>query len=145
MSRTALAHEWQPSPNVEERADGKPVDLLLIHYTGMASAAAACAWLCNPGSKVSCHYLVDEAGRITQMADEGLRAWHAGASFWKGETDINSRSIGIEIHHPGHGHGYPPFPAIQMDAVITEKSGRHVTDLRPEDFTLEVDSSSMWT
>lgn len=110
---------FQPSPNVEPRRGGGPIDILLIHYTGMASAEAACRRLCAPDSQVSCHYLVDEDGSIIQMVEEGARAWHAGAASWQGETDINSRSIGIEIQNPGHGDGYPPFPEAQMEAVTT--------------------------
>ena len=70
---------------------------MLLHYTGMKSAEVARDWLCAPQSRVSCHYLVDEEGFITQMVDEGLRAWHAGVSSWRGHSDINSLSIGIEI------------------------------------------------
>jgi N-acetylmuramoyl-L-alanine amidase len=83
----------------------------------MKSAERACAWLCDPRSRVSCHYVIDETGRITQLVDEELRAWHAGVSYWQGERDINSRSIGIEIHHPGHGHDHD-FPEAQMLSVI---------------------------
>ncbi len=118
MSRTRLPHEWRPSPNIGERRDGKRADILLLHYTGMASAEAACRWLCNPHSGVSCHYLVDERGGIVQSVEEDKRAWHAGQSFWHGETDINSHSIGIEIHNRGHEADYPDFPDRQMAAVI---------------------------
>ena len=92
-------------------------DLLILHYTGMASAETACRWLCDTASEVSCHYLVDEAGAVTQMVAEEMRAWHAGASSWEGERDVNSRSIGIEIHNPGPEGGYPDFPPAQMAAV----------------------------
>jgi N-acetylmuramoyl-L-alanine amidase len=112
-----LRHRLGRSPNVEPRADGVAPDILLLHYTGMKSATAACAWLCNPKSGVSCHYVIDEQGTITQLVDEELRAWHAGVSSWKGERDINSRSIGIEIHHPGHGHDHD-FPEAQMQSVV---------------------------
>ncbi len=108
---------WRPSPNFGERRAGRTPDLLILHYTGMASAEAACRWLCDTASEVSCHYLVDEAGAVTQMVDEGMRAWHAGASSWEGERDVNSRSIGIEIHNPGPEGGYPDFPPAQMTAV----------------------------
>jgi len=84
----------------------------------MESAEAARAWLSDPRSKVSSHYLVDETGRVYQMVDERMRAWHAGVAMWKGESDINSSSIGIEIHNTGHEMGYPDFPDAQMDAVI---------------------------
>lgn len=117
MIRSPLAHDFVLSPNVEARRGGRPVDMLLLHYTGMASAAAARGWLCNARSGVSCHYLVDEEGRITQMVGEEMRAWHAGVSSWRGEADTNSRSIGIEIHNLGHALGYTAFPAPQMSAV----------------------------
>ena len=61
---------------------------------------------------------MDEVGTITQMVGEDERAWHAGVSCWQGETDTNSRSIGIEIQNPGHTLGYRAFPAAQMQAVV---------------------------
>ena len=112
-----LATLWCPSPNRNARRDARRPDLLLLHYTGMESAEAALAWLVDDRAEVSAHYLVDEAGRIAQMVPEAERAWHAGASQWAGEGDINSCSIGIEIHNPGHDFGYPDFPDVQMDAV----------------------------
>jgi N-acetylmuramoyl-L-alanine amidase len=114
---TRLPRLLMLSPNIEVRAADITPRLLVLHYTGMASADKACAWLCEPASKVSCHYLVDEGGAITQLVGEEQRAWHAGVSSWHGETDINSHSVGIEIQNPGHAGGYPDFPARQMDAV----------------------------
>lgn len=114
MIRSFIADDFVLSPNIGPRRDGRGVDMLLLHYTGMASAAKARDWLCNPESGVSCHYLVDEIGRITQMVGEEMRAWHAGQSSWGGETDTNSRSIGIEIHNPGD----EPYPPAQMQGVI---------------------------
>ena len=84
----------------------------------MASAEAALARLCSPDSGVSCHYLIDEKGLILQMVSEDLRAWHAGVSCWQGETDTNSRSIGIEIQNPGHWIDYMDFTAEQMAATV---------------------------
>ncbi len=95
-----------------------PVDMILLHYTGMKSGKAALDWLCNPESGVSCHYFVDEDGTITQLVPESRRAWHAGKSSWQGDQDINSRSIGIEIANPGHEFGYRAFPREQIRAVI---------------------------
>ena len=118
MSRTQLEHHWHPSPNIGPRRGLDRPELLILHYTGMESAKAARDWLCNPASGVSCHYLVDEKGSITKMVDETLRAWHAGVSRWKSREDINSASIGIEIHNPGHDLGYADFPSAQMEAVI---------------------------
>lgn len=114
---TSLDATWHPAANFEPRKNGQRPSILLMHYTGMESAERALRWLCTRDSRVSCHYLVDEAGRITQMVSEAMRAWHAGESFWAGETDINSASIGIEIHNRGHGSGYPDFPESQMQAV----------------------------
>ena len=106
----------RPSPNVSERTCAP--DILLLHYTGMPTAEGALQWLCNPESRVSSHYFVDEDGRITQLVPESVRGHHAGVASWEGTTDINSRSIGIEIVNPGHEHGYRDFPDEQIEAVI---------------------------
>ncbi len=105
-----------PSPNFGVRRER--LDSIILHYTGMEDAAGALAWLRNPVSEVSCHYFVDELGVITQLVSERHRAWHAGQSAWRGQDDMNSRSIGIEIANQGHGAGCPPFPAVQIEAVI---------------------------
>jgi N-acetylmuramoyl-L-alanine amidase len=107
-----------PSPNFGVRAEGKRIDTLILHYTGMPTAELALKWLCDPASSVSSHYLIFEDGRIARLVDEQNRAWHAGKSFWAGETDINSCSIGIEIANPGHEFGYRAFPDAEIDAVI---------------------------
>ena len=105
-----------PSPNFDERA--LPVSMIVLHYTGMQDAASAIAWLANPESKVSAHYVVTEDGQIVRMVQEDKRAWHAGRSHWRGVTDVNSASIGIEIVNPGHEFGYRPFPDEQIGALI---------------------------
>lgn len=105
-----------PSPNFDARE--LPVSMLVLHYTGMESAQAAIDRLRDPEAKVSAHYLVDEDGRILRLVDERHRAWHAGRSHWRGVTDVNSASIGIEIVNPGHEFGYRPFPETQMGALI---------------------------
>jgi N-acetylmuramoyl-L-alanine amidase len=115
---TALAKRVKQALNVEPRKNGLIANTLILHYTGMADGERACDWLCKSESGVSCHYLVDEQGVITQMVDEDHRAWHAGVSSWHGEIDMNSTSIGIEIQNPGHFGGYPDFTDAQMDAVI---------------------------
>lgn len=115
---TPLVAGLHPSPNFGERKGGAIPSILLLHYTGVESAAKAIAWLAEPRSQVSCHYVVDEAGRITQMVAEGMRAWHAGLGAWAGDVDINSSSIGIEIQNVGHEAGYPDFPAAQIAAVV---------------------------
>lgn len=107
-----------PSPNHGERADVSGPDMIILHYTGMGTADSALAWLCNAESQVSSHYFVFEDGRVMQLVPERLRAWHAGKSVWDGASDINSRSIGIEIANAGHPAGLPEFPKAQIDAVI---------------------------
>jgi N-acetylmuramoyl-L-alanine amidase len=105
-----------PSPNFDERA--LPVTMLVLHYTGMPDAAGAIERLKDPSAKVSAHYLVAEDGQILRLVAEEKRAWHAGRSWWRGVTDINSASIGIEIVNPGHEFGYRPFPEEQIDALV---------------------------
>ena len=105
-----------PSPNFDERAS--PVSMIVLHYTGMETAGEAIARLCDPAAKVSAHYLVDEDGSVHAMVDEGHRAWHAGRAHWRGVTDINSASVGIEIVNPGHDWGYRAFPPVQIAAVV---------------------------
>ena len=106
-----------PSPNFDARA--APVTMLVLHYTGMADAASAIAWLRNPASQVSSHYVVAEDGQVLRLVDESDRAWHAGRGSWRDVPgDINSASVGIEIVNPGHEFGYRPFPEAQMRSVI---------------------------
>ena len=107
-----------PSPNFGARPDGIVIDMLVIHYTGMRTGATALKWLCDPAAEVSAHYLIEEDGRLFRLVDEAERAWHAGAGLWRGESNINDRSIGIELVNPGHEYGYRPFPAAQMAALI---------------------------
>ncbi|WP_137130232.1 N-acetylmuramoyl-L-alanine amidase [Rhizobium sp. FY34] len=108
----------EPSPNHGERVDGVAPDMLILHYTGMPDHGQALSWLKNVESQVSSHYFVWPDGRVVQMVPEARRAWHAGKSSWAGETDINSRSIGIEIANAGHPGGLPEFPDEQIEAVI---------------------------
>ncbi|MBX3430379.1 MAG: N-acetylmuramoyl-L-alanine amidase [Hyphomonadaceae bacterium] len=127
----------KPSPNFDART--YPIDLIVLHYTGMQNAEVALARLTDPApaagaypgpwqsedaapnaplSRVSAHYVVDEAGRIYSLVPEEHRAWHAGVASWEGEGDVNARSIGIEIVNGGHDFGLPDFPDAQIDAVI---------------------------
>jgi N-acetylmuramoyl-L-alanine amidase len=127
----------RPSPNFDARS--RPIDLIVLHYTGMQGAETALARLTDPAPvagrfpgpwqsadaaadaplpRVSAHYVVDEAGQIYALVPEEHRAWHAGASSWEGDGDVNARSIGIEIVNGGHDFGLPEFPAAQIDGVI---------------------------
>jgi N-acetylmuramoyl-L-alanine amidase len=114
---SALVREVRPSPNHAARR-GKTADSIVLHYTGMAEAAAALARLCDPVSEVSAHYFIAEDGAILQLVPEARRAWHAGQSYWGGETDMNSASIGIEIQNGGHAFGAPAYPKTQIEAAI---------------------------
>jgi N-acetylmuramoyl-L-alanine amidase len=114
---SSVVAEVRPSPNHGERKAGIKPNMLLLHYTGMPDAEGAVRHLCTAGSEVSAHYVVMEDGRVIQCVPEARRAWHAGQSYWEGETDINSCSIGIEIANPGHDNGYPDFPKRQIAAV----------------------------
>ncbi|MGY6634056.1 MAG: N-acetylmuramoyl-L-alanine amidase [Alkalilacustris sp.] len=88
--------------------------MVVLHYTDMDSTAAALDRLCDPAAEVSAHYLIDEDGTIVRLVHEAQRAWHAGAGAWGGITDVNSRSIGIELANPGDR----PFAAAQMRALV---------------------------
>jgi N-acetylmuramoyl-L-alanine amidase len=128
-----LVHQLYPAANFEPRRAGMRPSILILHYTGVASAAKAIEWLSRAESRVSCHYVIDESGCVTQMVAEAVRAWHAGEASWAGETDINSASIGIEIQNPGHELGYPDFSEPQLTAV--EALARDILrrhDIRPE-------------
>lgn len=105
-----------PSPNHDERL--LPVSMVVLHYTGMQTATAALQRLTDSEAKVSAHYMIAEDGNILRLVDEDRRAWHAGKSSWRGITDVNSASVGIEIVNPGHEFGYRSFPEPQMDALI---------------------------
>lgn len=107
----------RPSPNHGPRPPGRSVDMLVLHYTGMPTAAAALDRLCDAAAQVSAHYLIDEDGTVFALVPEERRAWHAGVSCWRGAGDVNDRSVGIELVNPGHEFGYRPFPEAQMLAL----------------------------
>ncbi|MEO0883877.1 MAG: N-acetylmuramoyl-L-alanine amidase [Pseudomonadota bacterium] len=119
------------SPNWNERRT--PIDMLMLHYTGMETGEAALERLCDPEASVSAHYMVWDDGRITQLVEEENRAWHAGVGSWQGDTDLNSHAIGIEIVNGGHNvplsdGTLPPYPDAQIAALIALSKdivGRH--------------------
>jgi N-acetylmuramoyl-L-alanine amidase len=110
-----LVHRELPSPNWDERA--LPVSMVVLHYTEMEREAAL-RRLTDPEAKVSAHYFISEDGEVVRLVDEEKRAWHAGASYWRGHKDVNSASVGIELDHPGHGLGYREFAEAQIDALV---------------------------
>ena len=111
-----LVNRTVSSPNWNERR--LPVSMVVLHYTGMQTADEALARMCDPAAEVSAHYMIDEDGTVISLVPEDKRAWHAGRSYWRGVTDINSASVGIELVNPGHDWGYRPFPEPQMDALM---------------------------
>ena len=111
-----LIHRENLSPNCDARA--LPVSMVVLHYTGMRTGAEAEERLVDPAAKVSAHYLIGEDGEVVRLVPEGKRAWHAGRSYWRELTDINSASIGIELVNPGHEWGYRAFPPAQMEALL---------------------------
>jgi len=113
-----LVARFVASPNFGARRGQSRPNCLILHYTGMPTGEAALNALTDPACEVSAHYLVWEHGSIDQLVAESDRAWHAGRGSWKGETDLNSASIGIEIVNPGHEGGSPPFPDLQIEATI---------------------------
>ncbi len=113
----SLSVREHPSPNHGPRPPGARIRLVVLHYTGMASGAAALARLRDPASGVSAHYLLDEDGGVLRLVPEARRAWHAGRGAWRDCLDVNAHSIGIELVHPGHDFGYRPFAAAQIDAL----------------------------
>ena len=112
-----LVHREVASPNWNER-DGEPVSMVVLHYTDMLSPEAAIERMCDPAAEVSAHYLITEEGEVVRLVAEDKRAWHAGVSFWRGHANVNSRSIGIELHNPGHTNGYREFPDAQIEALL---------------------------
>jgi N-acetylmuramoyl-L-alanine amidase len=110
-----------PSPNFDAR--DQPVSICVLHYTGMQDAESAIARLRDPEARVSAHYLIAEDGQTLRMVDEGMRAWHAGQSSWRGLHAVNGASIGIEIVNPGHEFGYRPFTEEQMAALLPLLAG----------------------
>lgn len=104
------------SRNFNERK--LPISLIILHYTGMESGAAALQRMCDRRAQVSAHYMVEDDGRVFRLVADEKRAWHAGVSYWHGERDINSASIGVEIVNGGHEFGLPAYTKVQIDAVI---------------------------
>jgi N-acetylmuramoyl-L-alanine amidase len=107
-----------PSPNHNERRGFRRPEYVILHYTGMPSSDAAITLLRDPRAEVSSHYVIEETGRTLQLTPESRRAWHAGKSSWRGITDMNSASIGLEICNAGHDGGLPAFPNAQIQSVV---------------------------
>lgn len=119
MEVSELVHRVVPSPNCNDRQ--LPITMLVIHYTEMKPVVTALDRLTDADAGVSAHYLISEEGEVMQLVSEAKRAWHAGASYWRGTKDVNSASIGIELDHPGHdpaNGGYRGFKEAQFEALV---------------------------
>jgi N-acetylmuramoyl-L-alanine amidase len=108
--RAGIPTTWQGSPNFDER---KP-NFVVIHHTSNDTVGQALRTLTDPARNVSAHYLIGREGTIIQLVDERARAWHAGASKWGADTDINSASLGIELDN----NGREPFSDAQISALL---------------------------
>lgn len=106
-----------PSPNFGDRKNGGAIDMIILHYTGFQNIQDWIRAAQDPAEEKSAHYAVATDGTVYQLVDDSKRAWHAGVSYWQGEKDINSCSIGIEVHNAGHEGGCPPYPEVQTAAV----------------------------
>lgn len=121
MTYPILMHD---SPNFDDRPANAVIDTIIIHYTGMPTAAEALARLCDDSAeakergRVSCHYFIEEDGKTFSLVDDRARAWHAGVSHWRGRANLNDTSIGIELVNQGHEGDYKIFPRAQLDALI---------------------------
>jgi N-acetyl-anhydromuramyl-L-alanine amidase AmpD len=116
--------EQHPSPNHSPR-NGTPISILVLHATA-GSYASALAWLCNPASRVSSHYLIRRDGHIVQLVPDARTAWHAGRSVWHGVMNINARSIGVELENANDGHDpYPPAQLASAHALCQSLVARY--------------------
>ncbi len=115
---------WRPSPNFTPRKEGGRPDLIVLHYTVLTPVSAALEWLCDPQKQVSAHYVIDEGGEVFQLVEEANRAWHAGVSSWQGNTDVNSRSIGIELVNDGLS-AFAQSQLGALEVLLAEIMERH--------------------
>ncbi len=112
-----MSINYSPNFNLKKRSASK-VKYLIFHYTGMKSEIGAIRKLTDENSKVSCHYYIKKNGEIINLVPDLYIAWHAGISFWKKDSLLNTNSIGIEISNPGHKNGYDDFNINQIKSII---------------------------
>ncbi len=114
-----MKQNFDLSPNFSiNRKLKKRVKFVIIHYTGMQSEIESINKLKDKSSSVSCHYLINRAGKATLMVPENRIAWHAGKSKWKNFKNLNKYSIGIELVNKGHKFGYQNFTSLQIKRLI---------------------------
>ena len=111
-----IEHFYSPNFDAIKRKK-ENIKFLIFHYTGMKTEKSALKRLSNRNSKVSSHYFIKENGSIINLVPDLYASWHAGISSWKKVKKLNKYSIGIEIHNPGHQHGYKSFNKKQINSI----------------------------
>ena len=107
------------SPNFDKKKRSiNSIQIIVIHYTGMQSERESINRLCNPASKVSSHYFINQKGRVFRLVRDRYVAWHAGKSCWSKYKNLNKNSIGIELVNKGHQFGYNNFTKKQILSLI---------------------------
>lgn len=107
------------SPNCRSsKRSVNSIKILVIHYTGMQSERESIQRLCNPSSKVSSHYVINQGGKVFRLVRDEDVAWHAGKSSWGRYKNLNENSIGIELVNKGHRFGYTNFKQKQISSLI---------------------------
>ena len=110
--------EKYKSPSFDIRKKGTFLSYIILHYTAIKDYNEALSHLCKKENKVSSHFLINKSGEIFYLVDILNRAWHAGQSYWRGVTDINSESIGIEIDNSGHYLDFEDYTLKQINSLI---------------------------
>jgi len=112
-----IIKNYSPNSNSKKRSS-KSIKLIIIHYTGMQSERESLKRLCDPKSKVSSHFLINQTGKVFRLIKDNKIAWHAGKSTWGKYKNLNKNSIGIELVNKGHEFGYTNFKKKQLTSLI---------------------------
>lgn len=108
--QNGISTEWISTVNFNLR---KP-NFIIIHHTAQDSLPQTLKTFTTTKPQVSAHYVIADDGRVVQMVNDYLRAWHGGAASWGKNTDINSASIGIELDN----NGIEPFSDKQILSLL---------------------------
>ncbi len=111
-----LQIEYIQSPHYNSRPANWRIWCIVVHSTANSTLEGVIRWFTDPQSFVSAHYNIGKDGRIVQMVQDELRAWHAGKSEWKGVHNVNDYSIGIELVNKNDG--VDPYPEAQYKALV---------------------------
>ena len=109
---------FSPNYNKRKRRQANSIKFIIIHYTGMQSERESIQRLCNPRTKVSSHYLINQKGKVSRFVQDWHVAWHAGKSCWGRYRNLNKNSIGVELVNRGHKFGYTNFKKKQLSNLI---------------------------